>query len=316
MKKYNLVVFYALMFVISSCGGNSSSFKGTWQFSYADEDMEEDYILWLDPDGKTVNQNLYSNVLGVIRSRIDCGGNFGTTFAEITEFEPHGNSAEIKYRHTETGEIHKASLTLFPEDNTLQWEYVGLHKSGNNTPKEYNPSDAENPAYLEPNNTKFTKTSDSPNYKEISPENVVLELPNSIYYTENGETSELDDDGSWMVHNQLRCQSLKEGTDNIIYDTTYEWGSEIPFIINDIWPMADNRGVYFTIWDGGTQFQTISLYKTDGSSKANIIDEVEGLRFSPLNDDVSDEDVPSVAKENGKIRVYDPQKKQTRDYDL
>lgn len=152
-------------FTLNSCSDNSAKFKGTWEYSYSDDEQVEDYILWLDPKGKSVNQRGFKDVIGVIQSHLDCGGNDATNIAEIIEFDADGNSADIKYRHSETGEIFKAKLTLDPSGENLQWEFAGLYKTGANAPKEDNISPSEGPSYIEPSNTLLSKSSDSPNYK-------------------------------------------------------------------------------------------------------------------------------------------------------
>lgn len=306
----------ALNLTLNSCADTASEFKGTWEFSDSDPDSECAYTLWLDPSDKKVNQAGYENVIGVIRAYEDAGGNSGTSCNEITGFEQDGKTAEIKYRHNETGEIHKARLSLDDSGTRLRWEYIGLYKSGRNTPKEYTPSDAENPNYYEPADAELVKSSDSPNYKQIRPEDIIKELPDCTYYIEDGVICEQEDDGSWLLHAQIRCQNPTKGTDCVILDETYLWGGSNPINVSDVWSTPDHKWLYFTIWDGGTQFQTIYLYKTDGQTRATQLDEVDGLCFNPMNDGITDADVPSIVKEDGRIVVYDPSKRETRTYDL
>lgn len=315
MNYFITIIVCAILFTATSCD-KSSSFRGTWEYTYSDEDSECAYTLWLDPIDKTVNQGGYENVIGVIRAYEDAGGQYGTSYNQITEFAEDGNTAEIKYLHKETGEIHRAKLTLDTSGSELRWEYAGLYKTGPNSPREDNVSPAEGPAYLEPADAELLKTNDSPNYKQIQPENIVMELPDRTYYIEDGIFSEQAEDGSWIEHIQLRCYVTDDCTDWAVLDETYTWGDTGSLNISDVWPANNNKGLYFTRWDGGSQFQTIYLYKTDGMSKAVQLDEVDGLRFNPLNEDVSDADIPSIIKEEDKIIVYDPSKKETREYDL
>ncbi len=162
MKQLLLPAIAALLLACGACADDAAGFKGRWEHSVSDEESVEEYVLLLDPAGKNVNFDGYEGAAGVIRSHVDLGGFEGTTSAEIIEFEARGNTAHIKYRHAETGEIHRAELTLDPAGEELRWEYRGLYKTGANTPKEYAASDFENPMYLEPNDAKLTKTGDFP----------------------------------------------------------------------------------------------------------------------------------------------------------
>lgn len=318
-NRINLYIYFLLFiiidFTLSSCSGANSKFKGTWEYSYSDEDSECSYTLWLDPSGKKVNQARYENVIGVIRSYEDAGGQSGTSYNQLTEFSANGNIAEIKYIHKETGEIHKAKLTIDETGTKLHWEYEGLYKTGLNSPKEESLSPAEGPSYLEPSDVDLDKSSKSPNHKKILPEYIIKELPECTYYIEDGVFSDQDEDGNWWEHAQLRCYNSDSGEDCVIFDETYLWGGYNPINISDVWITKDNKWLYFTLWSGGTEFQTITLYKTNGNSKAVLIDEVDGLRYNPLNE-VTAKDEPSIMKENDKIVVYDPSKKETRTYDL
>lgn len=322
MKQINFFkafVLLATLILTTSCTSSSLKFKGTWHFSYfetegPDAGLGSEYTLWLDPDEKTVGQGCYNNVIGVIKSRQLDNIYDGTTFAEITEFTLEGDSAQIKYRHKETGEIWKATLTLNTDGNVIRWIGGEMYKSGPNSPKELIASDAENPLYFEPSDAELTKISDSPNFKEIKGESIVCELPDRIFYRE--EVSDYDDkEQEWIIHNQLRCQITAQGLDKSVYETTYSWGGIDLSSISDVWAYPDNKGMLFVVWEGGTEFQTFQLYRTDGISNAELLDTVDGPRDNPERD-LSNDDIPSVTKVGNTIEVHDPNTNQTRKYDL
>lgn len=313
MKYYLIVMFSALINLIS-CADSSSAFKGRWDYKDSDPDITKEYTLWLDPDGKKVNQREHSDVIGVLRLYHNGAGSSAEYFNEIIEFKANGNIADIKYRKCDTEEIFKARITVDPQSGRLNWVDGGLYKSGPADKTDYEEEEyGYNATNDEPSDMEMTKTSDFANYKEIESDDVVCELPDRIFYNEDILKS---DNQQWITFQQLKCLYEANGTNNTVFEINTGIWTDEKMQISDIWPTLDNRSVYFTTWDGGTQFQSISLYKTDGVTRAIKIDEVEGLRFNPNNDYITDADVPSVEKKEDQIVVYDPQKKETRTYNL
>lgn len=322
-------VILTLLMVLCGCQDSKENFKGTWHARhYFESDggkSGSEWTLWLDIPNSNVSQGAYENVIGVIKSSTEDAMGGGITFACITEADIKGNVANIKYRHTDTGEIWKATLTFNPSDSTLSWEKAGLYKMGTRSRMNQNATDADMVLYLEPEKTSFKKLSHKANYKDLDDYSIILKMDGRTYYRE--KITMPDSIGDYLTTHQLRCL-FDTDVDTRITDKNGQsiWDEDYMTNITDAWMLPDKSGMMCIAWSGGTAFQELTLYRVGADNLLEKIDNVEGGGTNPTagfsgEDLKSIEDqivysTPEITRKGESVRVFDPEKDEARYYDL
>ncbi|MDE6533014.1 MAG: hypothetical protein K2M27_05725 [Muribaculaceae bacterium] len=328
IKIYIYAILASLM-VLCGCQDSKEKFKGTWLIeNYTESESVKsgsEWTLWLDIPNSNVCQGGYENVIGVIKSSTEDAMGGGTTFACITEADIKGNVANIKYRHTETGEIWKATLTFNPSDSSLSWEKGGLYKMGARSRMEKPATDADMVWYLEPDKTTFKKVSHKANYKDLDDYSIILKMEGRTYYRE--KIAMPDSIGDYITEHQLRCL-FDTDVDTKITDLNGQsiWDEDYMANITDAWMLPDKSGMMCIAWSGGTAFQELTLYRVGADNSLEKIDHVEGGGTNPtagfsgedlkLIEDQIVYSTPEITRKGESVRVFDPEKNEARYYDL
>lgn len=329
MNKKVFILSIIISILVTSCGNPVANFKGNWRFDGIHESdgikQGYEYVLWIDFENSKVGRDGFDNALGVIRSVFADEENIITCTAKIIEANVDGDTAEIKYEHLETGEIWKATLTFNPQDSTIRWEKGGLYKTGLWSRKEKLATDADVYLYLEPEETVLKKVSDKVNYIQLDDSDIVAGLPDRAYYIQKAYS--IDESGDWTESMQLRCLYDKDEDIRILFnDGKSLWDEDLGTHISEAWALPDNSGIMLITWSGGTASQSSGLYRVGADNYLEKIDYVEGLGTNPMagftqeeidfhSDDVISS-TPGITKYDDKVKVYDPDKMETRYYDL
>lgn len=340
------VIVVAVICWLLMSGSKKGPFVGTWQLHNevkADEGFVEavyDYTLRLDFYASTVNYGDTARVLGLICSHEDAGGNDITAEEVITEADIDGNTARIKYRHQETGELWSATLVYNPEDKSVMFingEMLekGPYSSADDSPQ-YDSDFEGRVFYIEPDKETLPFVSDDPNHV-FSPEgDAQSDTPDADGDTAGAEETPQEDDGSnddgialadrtiYMDYvegkgNVLMCRFKASGEVTKIYEAGED--EPAPLGIENAWLTADGKGVLVVTWDGGTDFTYMHLIKIDANNKAELIDSSEGVNPNSISigpENITDDMVPSITRESDriKVRLAGEQSDETHYYDM
>lgn len=331
-----LLALVAGIFIASR--DNDTPFVGTWQLHSESKtpegyvDCVYDYTLWLDFNDASVTCGDTARVLGIIYACEDCAGYCAATEDIITAAKTDGNTAYIKYRHEETGEIWSATLTYDPKTASVTFVNGEMLEKGPGTPPDDAPvyaSDFEGRIfYVEPDSVTLSYVSNDPNHvfmtEEDSADNGIgasgafgaddnaacaeetmqeeaggqtgqFELADRIFYCAFSQV-----DGT-----QLKCRFKATGEEIVVVNED----GECPLIgvdIYDAWPTTDGSGMLIVSDSRGVDLISYSLIKVDAENRVTLLDECTGLNpgstlVSPEQD--VNEVMPSIERDGDKIIV-------------
>ncbi|MBJ2183829.1 MAG: hypothetical protein JFR38_04855 [Muribaculaceae bacterium] len=312
---YILTTMLAVM--LTACTGSGTTteegpFRGYWSATETNDDGDGGSCLHIRLDfyDRTVCADGFENVLGVMSISEDMAVYTPVTADLIKEVEIVGaNEARIKYVQQESGSLWSGTLKYHPSSRALTFEN-GERLSSDSLPE-------VKPYAVDPSKIEFAFVSDRPNYKVIPPYNILLKLPDRVYYR-NVVADESIAPPFGDV--QLRCYFPETDRDVLITNEVgmSPLGSNYRATIIDCWALPEEPGLMLIIWTGGRQYQESTLYRVDESNKFVDVDYVIGRR--PARYDADDKpdpaDISKMVRNGKQVRVYDPRTRETRIYDL
>lgn len=313
-----------------------SPFVGTWRL-YEESKTPEGYVdavykytLRLDFNDASVKNGETERVLGIIYAIEDCAGYAAETEDIIIEAKTRGNTAYIKYRHQETGEIWSATLTYDKEKDAVTFVNGEMLEKGPGTPPDDAPvyaSDFEGRIfYTEPDCATLLRVDLDPNYVFVTDgeseasENETDEALNAdadaAHATEETVQDDTDDSaGQVELSDRIFYAEYSEGTDMQLKCRFKETGEVIELVDNEgnspllsygicwAWPTSDGSGALIVSGDGGTDTVFYKLIKVDADNRLEVLDDCSGFTFNYIMQNSLNAESPSIERVEDKIVV-------------
>lgn len=313
-----------------------SPFVGTWRL-YEESKTPEGYVdavykytLRLDFNDASVKNGETERVLGIIYAIEDCAGYAAETEDIIMEAKTRGNTAYIKYRHQETGEIWSATLTYDKEKDAVTFVNGEMLEKGPGTPPDDAPvyaSDFEGRIfYTEPDCATLLRVDLDPNYVFVTDgeseasENETDEALNAdadaAHATEETVQDDTDDSaGQVELSDRIFYAEYSEGTDMQLKCRFKETGEVIELVDNEgnspllsygicwAWPTSDGSGALIVSGDGGTDTVFYKLIKVDADNRLEVLDDCSGFTFNYIMQNSLNAESPSIERVEDKIVV-------------
>lgn len=321
MQQRNILYsIMALAAVFATACGHSEStpqpFKGYWKASAVSDSADNAYIysVRLDPYDSTVCDAGQEKVVGVLSIAEDRAVPRIVTSDVIKEMDIDGNTAHVKYVQESSGQLWTGTLHFDPSDSTLTFEngeMLAPGQSGDTVPVNL-------PYDVNPSTLTFEHESTRPNFKSIPTYNLVLQLPDRVYYR-----NILADESIEPPFGDVQLRCYYPATDEDVHITN-EIGesplsSKFDATIVDCWPLTEAPGLMIIVWNGNSGgFQQSTLYRVDNHNTFEELDYVSGRRPARYDSDEKPDaaEISSMIRNGKKVKVYDPDTRETRLYDL
>ena len=303
--------------IIGSCSEKKEikPFKGYW-YAVAADSIEGDnqFHIRIDFYDTTVCADGFENALGVMSIALNRPVYKAVTADVIKQVNIVSDTeADIKYVQQSSGQLWSGKLRYDPDTKQLTFSngtMLDAGLKGDTLP-------VDQPYSIKPATLFFDNVSEKPNYKEIPVYNLVLELPDRVYYR-----NFLADETVAPPFGDMQLRCYYPATDKDINITNSLGDSPLSARFNariiDCWKIPGENGLMLIIWTGGRRFHEFTFYRVDDSNEFRDIDYVIGRRNVPDTDDAmpDPEEVASMLRSGKEVRVYDPRDHQQRVYDL